>query len=372
MNPVNTKKKALRVGVAFIALLFIGGLLLMYKGHDAIALGMEKKEGILTAEQVKMSFDSVSGRLISQCVNEGDEVKKGDIIMQLDSTDTDLAIEKLQAQIAQLDAQIRSQGGTQAINYMKADNDETQSFRQIDQQRAAVSAANATLKNSQIDYQRKSALVAAGAVAQSQLDDATMALNVAQANVEQQQLLDKLLAGARDTGDTDSLNLPTIAQQRQAASNMSNDIDALSQQKQALEVQLKQLEVQKERLTLRAPEDGKVLKVLAKEGEMISPSTPVVLLESNRAYYDIYISEDQAKGLSEGDTIMGTTVAGEKQVSGTIRLLTKAPGFADLKQSREKGQADLTGFQVRIFIDPQDGVVPGMTIGVKDSEFTKR
>ena len=69
---------------------------------------------------------------------------------------------------------------------------------------------------------------------------------------------------------------------------------------------------------------------------------------------------------------MGTTVAGEKQVSGTIRLLTKAPGFADLKQSREKGQADLTGFQVRIFIDPQDGVVPGMTIGVKDSEFTKR
>ena len=372
MNPVNTKKKALRVGVAFIALLFIGGLLLMYKGHDAIALGMEKKEGILTAEQVKMSFDSVSGRLISQCVNEGDEVKKGDIIMQLDSTDTDLAIEKLQAQIAQLDAQIRSQGGTQAINYMKADNDETQSFRQIDQQRAAVSAAAATLKNSQIDYQRKSALVAAGAVAQSQLDDATMALNVAQANVEQQQLLDKLLAGARDTGDTDSLNLPTIAQQRQAASNMSNDIDALSQQKQALEVQLKQLEVQKERLTLRAPEDGKVLKVLAKEGEMISPSTPVVLLESNRAYYDIYISEDQAKGLSEGDTIMGTTVAGEKQVSGTIRLLTKAPGFADLKQSREKGQADLTGFQVRIFIDPQDGVVPGMTIGVKDSEFTKR
>ena len=370
MQKVNTRKKALRVGAVFIGLLFIGGLLLMYKGHDAIALGMEKKEGILTAEQVKMSFDSVSGRLLSVHVKEGDEVKKGDVIMEIDATDTDLAIEKLQAQIAQLDAQMRSQGGTQVVNYMKADNDERQSFRQIDQQRAAVSAAAATLKNRQIDYQRKAALVSAGAVAQSQLDDATMALNVAQANVEQQQqLLDKLLAGAQDTGNTDSLNLPTIAQQRQAASNMSNDIDALAQQKQALEVQLKQLQVQKERLTLRAPEDGKVLKVLAKEGEMIAPSTPVVLLESDRAYYDIYISEQQARGLSEGDTITGTTVAGEKKVTGTIRLLTKAPGFADLKQSREKGQADLTGFQVRIFIDPQDGVMPGMTIGVNDSEL---
>ena len=102
---------------------------------------------------------------------------------------------------------------------------------------------------------------------------------------------------------------------------------------------------------------------------MVNPSEPVVLLESNRAYYDIYISEDQARGLSEGDTIVGTTVSGKKKVTGTIRLLTKAPGFADLKQSREKGQADLSAFQVRIDVEPQDGVATGMTIGVNDSEF---
>lgn len=285
---MNPKKRALRVGAVFIGLLIIGGLLLMYKGNDAIQMGMEKKEGILTAEQVKMSFDSVNGRLVNLAVKEGDEVKAGDVVMELDSTDTDLAIEKLEAQIAQLDAQIRSTSGSQ------------------------------------------------------------------------------------DTGDTESLSLPTIAQERASAANMSNDVDSLVQQRQALAVQLKQLQVSKERLTLRAPEDGKVIKVLAKEGEMISQNTPVILLESKRSYYDIYISEKQAQGLSEGDTITGTTVAGGKKVTGTIQLLTKAPEFADLKQSREKGQADLTAFQVRIFIDPQEGVAPGMTIGVKDSEFAKR
>ena len=88
-------------------------------------------------------------------------------------------------------------------------------------------------------------------------------------------------------------------------------------------MQLKQLEVQKERLTLRAPEDGRIIKVLAKEGEMVAAGTPVVLLESNRSYYDIYISEKQAQGLAEGDTITGRTVAGDKPVAGTIRLLTK-------------------------------------------------
>ena len=363
---MNARQKAERTGLLFLALLLIGGAVLMYRGNDAVALGASEKEGILTAEQVKMAFHSVSGRLIKVNVTEGDVVKKGDVVMKLDAKDTDLAIKKTKAQIAQIDAQIASTSGSQAVNYLKADNDETQSFRQIDQQRAAVSSAQATLKNAQLDYDRKTSLVEAGAIAQSQLDDATMTLNVAQAAVEQQQqLLDKLLAGAQDTGATDGIALPTIAQERASAANMSNDVSALESQRQALVVQLEELETQKERLTLRAPEDGKVLKVLSKEGEMVSAGTPVVLLESDRSYYDVYLSEEQAAGLHEGDEITGVTVAGKKEVKGRVQLLTQAPGFADLKQSREKGQADLSAFQVRIYIEPTDGVVPGMTIGVK-------
>ena len=363
---MNARQKAERTGLLFLALLLIGGAVLMYRGNDAVALGAAEKEGILTAEQVKMAFHSVSGRLIKVNVTEGDVVKKGDVVMKLDAKDTDLAIKKTKAQIAQIDAQIASTSGSQAVNYLKADNDETQSFRQIDQQRAAVSSAQATLQNAQLDYDRKTSLVEAGAIAQSQLDDATMTLNVAQAAVEQQQqLLDKLLAGAQDTGATDGIALPTIAQERASAANMSNDVSALESQRQALVVQLEELETQKERLTLRAPEDGKVLKVLSKEGEMVQAGTPVVLLESNRSYYDVYLSEEQAAGLHEGDEVTGVTVAGKKEVRGTVQLLTQAPGFADLKQSREKGQADLSAFQVRIYIEPMEGVVPGMTIGVK-------
>ena len=57
---------------------------------------------------------------------------------------------------------------------------------------------------------------------------------------------------------------------------------------------------------------------------------------------------------------------------GTVRLLTKAPGFANLKQSREKGQADLTAFQVRIYVEPQDGVISRRDDWVNRREFTKR
>ena len=356
---MDKKRKANKFNILFVALIVIAGLLLMYTGNDALVLATEKKEGILTAEQVQVSFDSVGGRLVNEAVKEAQEVRKGEVLMVLDSTDLDLSIQ-------QLEAQIQSAAGTAAISMSQADTDEQQSFRQIDQQRAAVSAAEASYANSSLDYQRKLQLVGEGAVAQAELDNARMALDVAAANVTQQkQLLSKLLAGVYDSGDTDNLSLPTIELQRQSAGNRLHDVEALRQQKRALEVQLKELQVKKERLTLRAPEDGRILKILAKAGEMVSANTPVILMESKRYYYDIYISEDIVDKYKEGDSVTGVTVNGEREVPGTIRLLTQAPGFADLKMTREKGQSDLTAFQVRIYTEPVEGVIPGMTIGVK-------
>ena len=363
---MGARRKAIRAGILFIALLLISGVVLMYRGNDAVFLAAQKKDGILTAEQIKLSFDSVGGRLINEAVREGQEVTAGQVVMQIDPTDTDLSIEKLKAQIAQLDAQINSTAGNMRVNLFRADNDEQQSFRQIDSQRGAVASAQATLSNAELDYRRKADLFKEGAIAKAQLDDATMTLNVARANVQtQQQLLDRLLAGVTDTGATDSLSLPTIAQERASAENIQYDVAALTQQKKMLEVQLKELEVAKSRLTLHAPEDGKILSILQKQGEMISPNSPVILLETRRIYYDIYLSEDQAVNLREGDEILCKTVADDKKVRGTIRLLTQAPGFADLKQSREKGQADLSAFQVRIYIDEPESVLTGQTVTVE-------
>jgi HlyD family secretion protein len=370
---MDLKKKAVKIGILFISLLIVSGVLLLYKGNDAVAVAISKKEGILTAEQVKLAFDSVGGRMVNEAVKEADEVKKGDVIMVLDSTDVDLSIEKLSAQIDQMDAQINSLNGTINVGFARTDTSEVQSYRQIDQQRAAVDSARASYANKQLDYNRKSELAKTGAIAISELDDARMALDMARANTAQQEeLLAKLLAGVNDTGATDTLRLPSIEQEREDLRNKQYDVESLKQQKRLLETTLKELQVQKERLTLRAPEDGKILKILAKQGEMISPNTPVVLLESKRYYYDIYVSEEQAAKMGEGAQITGTTIATDKKAVGTVRFITAAPGFADLKMSRERGQADLASFQVRIYTEPMEGLLPGMTIEVNEDEFLKK
>ena len=47
---MDPKKKAKPVGIAFIVLFIIVGLVLMYMGNDAVVLAVRQKEGILTAE----------------------------------------------------------------------------------------------------------------------------------------------------------------------------------------------------------------------------------------------------------------------------------------------------------------------------------
>lgn len=56
----------------------------------------------------------------------------------------------------------------------------------------------------------------------------------------------------------------------------------------ALEVELETLAVEEQRLTLRAPEDGKVLELLYEPGEMVPASPAAVILETDRRYYDMY------------------------------------------------------------------------------------
>ncbi len=362
--------KTTRIGILFLALLLVAGLTLFYSGNDAVVLATEKKEGILTAEQVKVAFNSVGGCLVTEAVQEGQNVKQGDVLMVIDSTDIDLATTKLRAQIAQLDATIRSQEESVRLGFSRIANDEVQSRRSVDAQRALVKAAQANFTRHSLEYERNVQLRAERVISQSEMDAAQAAYDTAGANLTSaEESLSRLLAGAPDTGHTDSMTLPTIEQQRRETQNRENDVEALRQQKKALEVQLQELAVSRERLTLRAPEDGRILKIIAKQGEMIAPGVPVILLESTRQYYDLYLSEKQIANLKEGDMLTGHTVAGNKKVSGTIRLIAQAPGFADLKMSREKGQADLTAFQVRIYTEPAEGVLPGMTIGVDSDGF---
>lgn len=367
---MNMSKKIIRINIMFIIILIASCIALLYKGNDAIALAVEQKEGIITSEQVKLSFDEVNGQLISENVKEGQFVKKGDIIMQLDSTDVDLAIQETKEQLAQIDIQINAIRQTMNTDYVQIDIDEKQMYSEIDAQKAIIKSAQATYNNKKADYIRNEELLKIGAVSRSEMDKIQTDLSIAESNLaEANAVLRKLVSGENIN---DNMVLPTIEQKRLETDNKIYDIKKLEQQKRILEVNLQEQQVRKQKLTLVAPEDGKIIKILARQGEIISAGKTVILLESNRYYYDIYVNEEQIKRLKEGEKIKGKSVATNEDIWGTIRLISKAPSFADLKQSREKSQADLSAFQIRIYVDPKENILAGMTVEVQADEFIKK
>ena len=90
-----------------------------------------------------------------------------------------------------------------------------------------------------------------------------------------------------------------------------------------------------------------------------------MLLESERHYFDIYVSEKEIARFSEGTAVQCFSPALQKTVPGVVALAGAAPDFASLRMVRERGQADLTLFRVRIDVPSAEGLLPGMTLEVR-------
>lgn len=69
------------------------------------------------------------------------------------------------------------------------------------------------------------------------------------------------------------------SQTRKDVKNSEYNVDLLAQQKQALSVQLKTLELQRGRMVLKASTDGKVARIVPKMGEIVSTGQRAPLLK---------------------------------------------------------------------------------------------
>lgn len=121
-----------------------------------------------------------------------------------------------------------------------------------------------------------------------------------------------------------------------------------------------------------APYDGLVDRVAVKQGDPVQTGVPLAVLQKNNYYTDLYIQESEVQKLEVNQTIdvHFPYLDQPTQVSGVVTSISSAPQFASLRMSREKGQADLSMFLVRISMDSNADLLPGMTAEVKLDEIT--
>lgn len=365
----------LRTAAIFGAVLVVSSLLIFFGSrNDATSVAQSIKSGVLTADEVNVAFETVGGRVTVRDIEESQSVKKGNTLMVLDATDLRISLARQKAVVSANRAALAQETEGIRIDRAETDRSEKTQWRAIEETEAGRQAAASSLRLAKLEFERAQKLRATGGVSVSKYDAAVTALKNAQSAYRQSEralasatigATGEELARLSKTGSAEGMTLSAIRNARMTLKNRENTVASLQAALESSLADLEQLEVNIKRLTLTSPEDGIIRKILCEKGDMVSPNAAVVLLETNRRYFDIYVSEKQAPRFAPGTKVTAYVPALDKEVGGTVRFTNAADSFADLRMTRERGQADLTSFQVRIYIDNAPDVLTGMTLEVR-------
>lgn len=272
----------------------------------------------------------VAGRIDRILAEEGQHVRRGDLLATLDTSSIDARIGEASAQVEQARAQL-----------LKAQNGNRP--QDIAQARARVEAAAAAAANAEQDYLRRSTLVGPGAISRAVWEQTVAERDRTQAQLrEAQQGLSLLKAGSRP-----------------------EDIAAAKAQLDAAEASRRSAATDLSDTRLLAPEDA-VVDTRAKEaGAIVQPTETVLTLAIPRPLrIRAYVGEPDLPRIRPGLPVTVTADGASRTYHGTISWIAPQAEFTPKSVETESLRTDLV-YRLRITIsDPDDQLRQGQPVTV--------
>jgi HlyD family secretion protein len=321
-------KRAILVVTVLVVIGLAAGLAWWLNRRDSAASEIVLY-GNVDLRQVQLSFNN-SERIAAVLVQEGERVRKGQVMARLDTR-------RLEPQVAQAEAQTAAQ--RQVVQRLRSGSRP----EEIAQARANVDSAKADAVNARQQYERiKSAaeMSAGRAVRQQDVDSARAALQVAEA---------KLAVNER------ALDLAVIGPRKE-------DIAEAEAQLRANEAQLALLRQQLVDAQLLAPVDAVVRTRILEPGDMASPQKPVFSLAmTDPKWVRAYVTGPNLGKIHEG---MIAEVAADsfpqRRFEGWLGFISPVAEFTPKTVQTEELRTSLV-YEVRIFVkDPSDELRLGM------------
>jgi multidrug resistance efflux pump len=315
--------------------------------------GEEVLIGTVDADQVIVS-SKVAGRILQLAVAEGQKVKQGDLIAQIDKQDLTDERNAARADMDSLRAQVRQSRDTYAST--RGDTD-----AQVANAEAALKAAQATLEESEanqrqqaLDTGRTVSLAEQGVASQQDRDRAEQTLAADQARVRANQ----------DQVNVARATLLSMKAHLNQASAALNNVASVQQQMDSDQSKLDEAEVRIGYTRVVAPVDGVVTVRAALEGEVVNVGTPIVtLVDLTQTWVYASIPETEEQSVKLGDT-MRVRMPGGEIVNGQVLAKATETDFATQRDfSRTK--RDIRTVRLKLLIaNPREIYVPGMTAEV--------
>jgi HlyD family secretion protein len=252
------KRALLLIGVLVAAL--VVALVLRVRHLNAADHGPAGGSGVIEGVDVNVT-SRVAARITKVNVREGDAVKRGDVLVELDCIDQQAALVEAKAQLAAARSSLRA-AQSNASSVAQNASGASQSVRAA---RAGVDVLKAQAELARVDLERTEALVARGSLAPSALDDAR-SKHLALVN----QVAEQNAVASANTDQAGALRASGTGALSQAAAADSNVTAA---QAAATRAQISVTEC-----TLLAPRDAMVVTRNLEPGEPVEPGTNVLAL----------------------------------------------------------------------------------------------
>jgi multidrug resistance efflux pump len=344
---VSTRNKFLTLLSVICLIAALDYLLSTPGSKDLVLIGTVDSNQVIVSPQVQ-------GRIAKLLVDEGTQVKAGDLIAVLDPSELEAQERAAAATIASLRSKVTETQHTEESTKGSTTSEVANAQARLQSTRAQLLQAEATLQRVESDSRRTIELAKQGVASDQDRVQAEANLKAAQANV--QSLKDQVSAAQAD------LNA-ALARTHQAAAARSTVASTRAQLANA-EAQLKEAEVRLGYTTIYAPVSGTVSVRAAREGEVLNPGQPIVtIVDLSDTWVRAAIPETNTDHIGLGDTLR-VRLPGGTMVSGKVFYKAAEADFATQRDvSRRKRDIKTIILKVRLE-NPKGAYVPGMTAEV--------
>lgn len=301
-------------GVAVAVLAAIGGYALLTHGQETT------DDAQIDADVVPLSA-RVAGAVLALHVKDNQQVKAGDVLVELDAVDLQARLAQAQAELAtaraQADAALaqeqvatsNAKGGFHSAKAVLSGSSVAVSSAeaQVAAAEAALERAKAEAHRTELDLARFRQLSDAGAISQQQLDNTQAAYDTAQAALLQARAnltaaqeakrgaLSKVTEAEGRVAQTENVDAQV------AAAHAATELAMARVKAAEAAVTLAENQVRYTRIT--APSDGVVSKLGVHVGQLVSVGTPVAELVPSETYVVANFKETQIGQMHPGDRV---------------------------------------------------------------------
>jgi HlyD family secretion protein len=291
--------------------------------------------GHVEADDVQLSAE-VGGRVLELTIAEGDRVTAGQVIARLDARDAALTIERLRADRAQADAQLRLlQAGSRPEDVRQAD-------AQVTAAEADIGAAQSELVNAQADLDRYEALLKANAGSRKARDDAQARRDVARDRV----------VGARQRARAASEGAARVK-----AGARHEEIEAARARVAVVDAQIASSQKAVDDAVVTAPGAGIITSKLVNVGEIVAPRAPLaVMTDLDHAWGEVFVDEPLVPRLVLGQPATLYNDAGGEGLPGKLTFISPKAEFTPRNVQTAEERSRLV-YRIKVTVDNSKGVL---------------